>query len=187
MMKPRLAVHKFTSCDGCQLAFLNAGEALLTLSELVDMVHFSEAGAVDLEAKVDIAFVEGSISTPDEELRIKKIREQSQFIITIGACATAGGIQALRHFADSKEWVSSIYASPEYIQSLSTSTPISHHVKVDWELWGCPVNSNQVLEAIRFYYPIRHHASNKILNVWNANAKGMFVFWLPKNNPVWAL
>ncbi|MCW8397977.1 sulfhydrogenase subunit delta [Legionella sp. PATHC038] len=149
-MKPRLAVHKFTSCDGCQLAFLNAGEALITLSELVDMIHFSEAGAVDLDAKVDIAFVEGSISTPDEELRIKKIRENSKFIITIGACATAGGVQALRHFADTKEWVSSIYASPEYIHSLSTSTPISHHVKVDWELWGCPVNSNQVLEAIRF-------------------------------------
>lgn len=149
-MKPRVAVHKFTSCDGCQLAFLNAGEALLTLSELVDMVHFSEAGVVELDAKVDIAFVEGSISTPDEELRIKKIRENSKYIITIGACATAGGIQALRHFADTKEWVSSIYAAPQYIQSLSTSTPIASHVKVDWELWGCPVNGDQVLEAIRF-------------------------------------
>ncbi len=149
-MKPRVAVHKFTSCDGCQLAFLNAGEALLTLSELVDMVHFSEAGAVELDAKVDIAFVEGSISTPDEELRIKKIRANSKYLITIGACATAGGIQALRHFADTKEWISSIYAAPQYIQSLSTSTPIASHVKVDWELWGCPVNGDQVLEAIRF-------------------------------------
>ncbi len=150
IMKPRLAVHKFTSCDGCQLAFLNAGEALLTLSELVDMVHFSEAGMVDIEAKVDIAFVEGSISTPDEELRIKKIRENSKYIITIGSCATAGGIQALRNVTDSKDWMASVYASPEYIKSLSTSMAISHHVKVDWELWGCPVNGDQVLEAIRF-------------------------------------
>lgn len=150
MMKPSVAVHKFTSCDGCQLAFLNAGEALLTLSELVDIVHFSEAGRVNTDTQVDIAFVEGSISTPDEELRIKEIREHSKYLITIGACATAGGVQALRQFADAKEWVSSIYASPEYIKSLSTSTPIAHHVKVDWELWGCPVNSSQVLEAIRF-------------------------------------
>lgn len=149
-MKPRLAVHKFTSCDGCQLAFLNAGEALLSLSNLVDIVHFSEAGAVDLDGSIDIAFVEGSISTPDEETRIKKIRANSNYIITIGACATAGGIQALRHFADTKEWISSIYASPKYIKSLSTSTPISHHIKVDLELWGCPVNSTQVFEAIRF-------------------------------------
>lgn len=149
-MKPCLAVHKFTSCDGCQLAFLNAGEALLILSELVDVVHFAEAGALDLNAKVDIAFVEGSISTPDEEIRIKKIRENSTYVITIGACATAGGIQALRNFADAKEWMADVYASPEHIKSLYTSTPIAQHIKVDWELWGCPVNGNQVIEAIRF-------------------------------------
>ncbi|HHT0591923.1 TPA: sulfhydrogenase subunit delta [Legionella anisa] len=149
-MKPRVAVHKFTSCDGCQLAFLNAGEALLTLSDLVDIEHFAEAGAVDLNAAIDIAFVEGSISTPEEEMRIKKIRENSKYLITIGACATAGGIQALRQVNNSKEWVNSIYPSPDYIKHLSTSTAISHHVKVDWELWGCPVNGKQVLEAIRF-------------------------------------
>lgn len=149
MAKPRLAVHKFTSCDGCQLAFLNAGEALLTLSALVDIVHFAEAGMIDLETKVEIAFVEGSVSTPDEIERIRKIRENSQYIITIGACATAGGIQALRNFADHKEWMAGVYASPEYIKTLSTSTAISNHVKVDWELWGCPVNSKQVLDAIR--------------------------------------
>lgn len=149
MIKPRLAVHKFTSCDGCQLAFLTAGEALLTLSELVEIVHFAEAGDIDLDSQVDISFVEGSISTPDEEERIKKIRNNSKYIITIGACATAGGIQALRNFADYKEWISSVYAEPEYIKSLSTSTAISHHVKVDWELWGCPVNTHQVITAIR--------------------------------------
>lgn len=149
MAKPRLAVHKFTSCDGCQLAFLNAGEALLTLSELVDIIHFAEAGRVDPDEKVTIAFVEGSISTPDELERIKKIRKNSQYIITIGACATAGGIQALRNFVDHKEWMSAVYASPEYIATLSTSTAIASHVKVDWELWGCPVTTKQVLDAIR--------------------------------------
>lgn len=149
MNKLRLAVHKFTSCDGCQLAFLNAGEALLTLAELVEIAHFAEAGHVDLVTKVDIAFVEGSISTPAEKDRIKKIRENSKYIITIGACATAGGIQALRNFANYKDWIASVYASPEYIKTLSTSTAISHHVKVDWELWGCPVNTYQVIDAIR--------------------------------------
>lgn len=149
-MKPKLAVHKFTSCDGCQLAFLNAGEDLLTLFELMDVVHFAEAGKINLEIPVDIAFVEGSISTPDEEERIKTIRAHSKYIITIGACATAGGIQALRNAENYAEWMKSIYAKPEYIHSLSTSTAISNHVKVDWELWGCPVNTKQVLEAVRF-------------------------------------
>lgn len=147
--KPRLAVHKFTSCDGCQLAFLNSGEALLTLTELVDIVHFPEFGAINPDIAVDIAFVEGSISTAEEEQHIKKIRENSRFIITIGACATAGGIQALRNYANHQNWISAIYASPETINSLATSKAISQHIKVDAELWGCPVNTRQVMDAIR--------------------------------------
>jgi sulfhydrogenase subunit delta len=148
--KPTLAVHKFSSCDGCQLAFLNLGEALLELAQLVDIRHFAEAGVVDPEVKTDIAFVEGSISTPGEIGRIRKIREDSKFLITIGACATAGGLQALRNLDQSSwEWKQAIYARPEYIDSLDTSTAISDHIRVDLELWGCPVTSRQVLAATR--------------------------------------
>lgn len=147
--KPRIAVHKFTSCDGCQLAFLNLGETLLQLAEMVDIVHFAEAGPVAPAAGVDIAFVEGSVSTPDEIERIRTIRAHSRWLVPIGACATAGGIQASRNHADHAHWMAEIYASPETIASLSTSTPISAHVKVDLELWGCPVNGRQVLGALR--------------------------------------
>lgn len=147
--KPRLAVHKFSSCDGCQLAILNAGESLISLSELVDILHFAEAGPVDLEAQVDIAFVEGSIATPDDIERIKRIRDNSKYLITVGACATAGGVQALRNLNDGRAWINAVYASPQYIDSLATSTPIADHVKVDLELWGCPVNTRQVLTALR--------------------------------------
>ncbi|RMX15126.1 sulfhydrogenase subunit delta [Legionella jordanis] len=149
MSKPKLAVHKFTSCDGCQLAFLNAGEALLELTEWLDIIHFAEAGFIDLNAKIDIAFIEGSISTAAEVERIKQIRKNSRYMITIGACATAGGVQALRNLSNHAEWLASVYASPQFIDSLDTSTPISNHVHVDWELWGCPVNSHQVLDAIK--------------------------------------
>lgn len=149
MRKPRIAVYKFTSDDGCQLAFLNAGEDLITLSCLVDIVHFVQAGIVNFDAIADIAFIEGSISTLEEQERIQKIRANSQYLITIGACATAGGVQALRNFVDHKDWMASIYAKPEFIETLATSTPISAHVKVDLELWGCPVNTYQVLSAIR--------------------------------------
>ena len=147
--KPRLAVHKFSSCDGCQLAFLNAGEALLTLGDLVDIVHFAEAGPVAPEAEVEIAFVEGSIATPEDVERIKRIRDNSKFLITIGACATAGGVQALRNLSDGQAWIGAVYASPQHISSLATSTPIAAHVKVDLELWGCPVNTRQIVAAVR--------------------------------------
>ena len=146
---PRIAVHKFASCDGCQLAFLNAGEALLTLSQLAEIVHFTEAGWENPLARVDIAFVEGSISTPQDLERIKAVRASAKLLVTIGACATAGGLQALRNgVKKSADWIADIYASPEYIRSLPESRPISAHVKVDLELWGCPVTSKQVLDAL---------------------------------------
>jgi sulfhydrogenase subunit delta len=147
-MKPRLAVHKFASCDGCQLALLNAGEDLLRLASRIDIVHFAEAGPVNPDTEIDIALVEGSITTAHDAERIVKIRKHSLYVITIGACATSGGLQALRNYADVGQWTASIYAQPQFIQTLAHSTPIREHIKVDFELWGCPVNSQQVLAAI---------------------------------------
>ena len=147
--KPKVAVHKFSSCDGCQLAFLNLGPDLLVLADLVDIVHFAEAGMQDDSAVVDVAFIEGSISTPEDVQRIQKIRQTSHYLVTIGACATAGGLQALRNLVDADAWIASVYARPDTIHSLATSTPIAGHVKVDLELWGCPVSGRQVLAAVR--------------------------------------
>lgn len=149
VIKPKVAVHKFSSCDGCQLAFLNMGEALLTLANQVEIMHFAEAGPLSEEASVDIAFVEGSIATQHDLTRIQKIRANSAYLITLGACATAGGIQALRNLADTQQWIEGIYAQPNYIDSLDSSDPIAAHVKVDLELWGCPVNSRQIIAAVR--------------------------------------
>lgn len=148
MNRPRVAVHKFSSCDGCQLAFLNLGEPLLELAGRVDLVHFAEAGPFDPDAEVDIAFVEGSVSTPEDIERIRQIRAHSRLLIPIGACATAGGIQALRNGADGEAWVAEIYSHPDAIASLARSTPISAHVKVDFEVWGCPVSGQQMLAVV---------------------------------------
>tara|TARA_Y100001949_G_scaffold124906_1_gene106624 strand:+ start:504 stop:1349 length:846 start_codon:yes stop_codon:yes gene_type:complete len=147
--KPRVAVHKFSSCDGCQLAFLNMGAGLLELSEQVELVHFAEAGPVAEDLRVDIAFVEGSVVTAHDKERIRLVRESSQYLITIGACATSGGIQALKNLAEDREdWPGQIYAQPEYIDSLPESTAIAEHVKVDFEIWGCPINSAQVTAVV---------------------------------------
>jgi len=149
VIKPSIAVHKFSSCDGCQLAILNLGEPLLVLSQLIDIKHFAEAGPLDENAKVDIAIIEGSVSTTEDNLRLKNIRDNSKYLITIGACATSGGIQALRNMANTDEWIADIYANPSVINSLDNSSPIKDHVKVDLELWGCPVSKRQILIAIR--------------------------------------
>jgi sulfhydrogenase subunit delta len=147
--KARVAIHKFSSCDGCQLAFLNLGETLLEVAELVDLVHFAEAGPLDPQANVDVAFVEGSISTAEEVERIRAVRASARHLVTIGACATAGGIQALRNLHDGAQWVAGVYASPQYVSTLAHVSPIAAQVKVDLELWGCPVSGRQVLAALR--------------------------------------
>ncbi len=147
--RPRIAVHKFSSCDGCQLAFLNLGEELLQLSQRVEIRHFLEAGLDHPDDPVDIAFVEGSLSTAEEYERIHRIRASCTLLISIGACATAGGLQALRNLDNAHdEWRDAIYASPEFIHTLKQAQPISSAVRVDFELWGCPINSRQLLGAI---------------------------------------
>jgi coenzyme F420-reducing hydrogenase gamma subunit len=146
--KPRLAVHKLSSCDGCQLALLNAGESLLALAERFDIVHFAEAGVVDQSAAADIALVEGSVSTPEERERIRDIRARSRWVVPIGACATAGGPQALRNHADAAGWIASVYPASQHISALPQADAVSKHVPVDFTLAGCPVSTEQVLAAL---------------------------------------
>ncbi len=145
---PKLAVAKFASCDGCQLTLLHAEDELLAIADAVHIANFAEASSRLEPAPYDITLAEGSITTQEDRRRIVKLRSDSKYLITIGACATAGGIQALRNFADHQDFLRAVYARPDYIQSLATSTPIAAHVKVDFELRGCPIDKSQLLEVI---------------------------------------
>jgi sulfhydrogenase subunit delta len=148
MSAPTLAVWKFASCDGCQLTLLDCEDELLTLTEQVQISTFLEASSAVVGGPYDVSLVEGSITTPADAQRIKEIREQSTVLVTIGACATAGGVQALRNFADVEEFASVVYAHPEYIATLATSTPASAHVTVDYQLQGCPIDRGQLLDTL---------------------------------------
>ncbi|MGV7221960.1 MAG: oxidoreductase [Nitrospinales bacterium] len=146
--KPKLAVWKFASCDGCQLSLLDCEDELLAITDNIEIANFPEASRAIVKGPYDLSLVEGSITTPHDLERIQKIRRQSKFLITIGACATAGGIQALRNFKEIDEFISIVYAHPDYISTLDKSTPISEHIKVDFELRGCPINKEQLVEVI---------------------------------------
>jgi coenzyme F420-reducing hydrogenase gamma subunit len=146
--KPKLAVWKFASCDGCQLSLLDCEDELLALAGEVEIGYFLEASRATVKGPYDLSLVEGSITTAHDAERIRKVRRSSRKLVTIGACATAGGIQALRNFADVQDFLSVVYATPEYVSTLATSTPISAHVPVDFELRGCPIDRRQLLEVI---------------------------------------
>jgi len=146
--KPTLAVWKFASCDGCQLTLLNCEDELLSIAGAVDIAYFPEATRAVAEGPYDVSLVEGSITTPHDAERIREVRGMSGTLVTIGACATAGGIQALRNLTDVYEFRSIVYAHPEYVQTLDRSTPIAAHVDVDLELRGCPIDKGQLLETL---------------------------------------
>ncbi len=146
--RPRLAVFKFASCDGCQLQLLSCEDELLAIADRLDIVHFLEASSHVEPGPYDITLVEGSITTHADRQRIQAIRRESRYLITIGACATAGGIQALKNWGDRDQFLRSVYADPEFISTLSTSTAIADHVPVDFELRGCPIDRHQLLEVI---------------------------------------
>ena len=149
--RPKLAVWKFASCDGCQLTLLNCEDELLTVAGAVEIAYFPEATRAVVEGPYDLSLVEGSVTTAHDAERIQEVRRVSRTVVTIGACATSGGIQALRNFADVEEFRSVVYAHPAYVETLATSTPIEAHVDVDFQLRGCPIDKHQLLEVIAAY------------------------------------
>jgi coenzyme F420-reducing hydrogenase gamma subunit len=146
--RPKLAVWKFSSCDGCQLSLLDCEDELLAVAGAVQIANFPEASRAVAKGPYDLSLVEGSITTPHDAERIHHVRRMSKFLVTIGACATAGGIQALRNFKDVKDFITAVYPSPDFIETLNKSTPIADHVPVDFELRGCPINKHQLVEVI---------------------------------------
>lgn len=146
--RPRLAVHKFASCDGCQLSLLSCEDELLAVAGKVEISYFLEATSHIQPGPYDIALVEGSITTPGDKERIQKVRQDAKKVVTIGACATSGGIQALKNWADHEDFLKCVYAQPEFIDTLATSTAIADHIHVDYELRGCPINRHQLLDVL---------------------------------------
>lgn len=156
--RPTLAVWKFASCDGCQLTLLDCEDELLALAKAVRIAHFTEMSRAASDGPYDISLVEGSITTAEDAARIKVVRANSRYLVTIGACAATGGIQALRNFSAPGQFAGVVYAHPEYLDSLDTSTAISQHVRVDFELQGCPVDKGQLLEVLLAYLAGRRPA-----------------------------
>jgi len=183
MARPRLAVWKFASCDGCQLSLLDCEDELLAVAEAVDIARFPEMSSRIEPGPYDLSLVEGSITTQEDADRIREVRASSRTLVTIGACATAGGIQALRNFRDHAEMLSVVYARPETIDALSRSTPIAAHVKVDFELRGCPVDKRQLLEVISAFLHGRQPAVQSHSTCIECKMRGTVCVMVAKGEP----
>jgi sulfhydrogenase subunit delta len=171
--KPRVAVWKFASCDGCQLTLLDAEKDLLTVASALQFASFPEASRAVEKGPYDLSLVEGSVTTPADAERIHAIRRASRLLVAIGACATSGGIQALRNFGDVAHYAAVVYPTPAYISTLRESTPIAAHVAVDYELRGCPVDKAQLLEVVSAFLNGRAPAIPSVSVCWECKAKGI--------------
>lgn len=181
--KPKVAVWKFASCDGCQLSLLGCEDELLDVVGEIEIAYFLEATTSVIKGPYDLSLVEGSITTEHDAHRIRKIRQQSKKLITIGACATSGGIQALRNFADVEEYTRAVYAHPDFISTLKTSTPIHEHVSVDYELRGCPINKAELLEVINALLNNRSPNISHVSQCVECKRKGTVCVMVAKGTP----
>jgi coenzyme F420-reducing hydrogenase gamma subunit len=146
--RPRVGVVKLASCDGCQLTLLDLEDQLLPIVGRFDLIEFPEATSLRSAGPYDVLLVEGAVSTPEQAEEIVQLRARTRLLVSIGACATAGGIQALRNWTDEPDWRATVYPEAEWIESLATATPVSEHVSVDAELRGCPIAPGQLLELL---------------------------------------
>ena len=148
--RPRLRVGivKMASCDGCQLTLLDLEDELLAIAERFEVVEFPEASSSRSAGPYDVLLVEGAVSTPDQAAEIIELRRKAKLLVSIGACASYGGIQALRNWSDHDAIRAAVYPHPEYVASLNAATPVSEHVKVDAELHGCPISPEQLREVL---------------------------------------
>jgi coenzyme F420-reducing hydrogenase gamma subunit len=146
--RPRVGVVKFASCDGCQLTILDLEDELLALTDRFEFVEFAEATSRRSSGPFDVLFVEGSISSPEQAVEITRLRAVTKTLVTIGACATAGGIQALRTAAEHEAFRAAVYPAPAFVASLAVASPIASYVTVDAELRGCPIDPGQLVELL---------------------------------------
>ncbi len=146
--KPKIAFFDFTSCEGCQLNKLNLENELPDILRHVELVEFREA-MDDKADYYDIAFIEGSLSTPSCINRIHDIRRRSNILVALGACATIGGINSMKNLQPIETVRETVYGEEKYRFPTLPAIPVSAVVKVDYEIRGCPMSIPEFLRVLK--------------------------------------
>jgi sulfhydrogenase subunit delta len=148
-VKPTVGFFEFSCCEGCKLQILEMEDQLLDILSLVDIVEGREI-MDDQADHMTIAFVEGSITRESEIPRLEEIRGKCDLLIAIGACATMGGVNAIKNRHKEEDVRSIVYGDKAHLWTDTIPTrPLSECVKVDYELQGCPVNGGEFLSVVK--------------------------------------
>ncbi len=148
MKRLKLAVFSLTSCDGCQVVLLQAFKQLLQLERYIEISHFPLLKDKNKRGPFDISIVEGSVVNKRDIKKIKQIRKKSKILIALGTCATHGGVQAVKNFMPQDKVVHAVYP-PGFIKDATEVSGIGRHVKVDYEIWGCPPVAEDIVKLLK--------------------------------------
>ncbi len=148
-MRPRIAIFSLTSCEGCSLAILELEDQLLSILDAVEIVNFRE-GMTERSWDIDIGFVDGAVSTPEDKREVEHFRECCTKLVAIGACACLGGLNTLKNYQDEDEYRAYVYGDCAKYFPTTPAQPISAVVNVDHELPGCPMVKEEFLKFVTF-------------------------------------
>ncbi len=149
MANPKVGFFDFTCCEGCQLQVANLGENLLHILEAVDVVEFREVLSEKWPGQLDVAIVEGSITTPHDVERIKTIRERSRVLIAYGSCATIGGINGIKNNYNLDEIKGYVYQQDAKDFASIATRPVHAVVPVDYYVHGCPIYPPEFIKVLK--------------------------------------
>lgn len=147
--KLKIGIYELTGCAGDALLILDCEKELVDIFKAADIQSFLMAKSDNIDGEMDVAFVEGSVSTEREKKEILDIRKRAETVVAIGICACFGGIQAA--FLDKKDWEKNfkkVYGDNKMTHTKPLqSKPIDAYIKVDYYLPGCPIGKEQFLST----------------------------------------
>jgi sulfhydrogenase subunit delta len=149
MRRPKTAFFDLSCCEGCQLQFVNSGELLLDVLDLVDLVEFREALSETWEGRYDVAVVEGSVTDDHAAERLRRIRERSGVLVALGSCATIGGVNGMKNALDLAEAGRTVYGEAHRLFPAGRTRALDQVVAVDYHVHGCPVSILELLTVIK--------------------------------------
>jgi len=149
MGKPKVGIYGLTGCAGDQLVISNCEDELLDIAGALDIKSFPMGmSGGDDKCPLDIVFVDGSVVQPQNEQMLKSLRERSKLLVAIGTCAVWGGVQAMKNELSREELKMHVYGPAGKVFDVIRAQPLSSFVKVDLAISGCPIEKEQLLQAV---------------------------------------
>jgi NAD-reducing hydrogenase small subunit len=157
-MKKRLATVWLDGCSGCHMSLLDLDENLLAVAAKADVVYSPLVDAHEFPERVDIALVEGAISSQDDLKKVREIRSRTRVLVALGDCAVTSNVPSMRNSVPAFTLINSIYddsvdaahqaPSSDVPALLPQARPLHDFVEVDYHLPGCPPPAGTILAVV---------------------------------------